>query len=100
MAVVYVGMVLGNVVCPVFSTRTSEDVKVALVDTITKQVIPHIDRFGSSLLDTFVCYPTCTLVVSVDVNQGLRISHVFDSRVKCLGVLGFVEQCPRFRFGC
>ena len=70
------GMIFGEVVYPVLSNRTPENVKVPLSYAITNPIISHIDYFWSSLLYCFVSNLTSALVVGGDGSQRSSMAQV------------------------
>lgn len=99
-AMMCMGVMLGEVVCLVLSTRAPNDVEVSLIDSVTNPVVPHVDRFRSSLLHFIICDAPCAFVVCGDWGGRLGMTEVVESGAEGFGVFGVVEERAEFCFGC
>ncbi len=93
------GMVLGEVVSQVLSSRAPVNDEVILSDAVTHPIEAHVYGFGAALFDG-VINDTCRAgIVRLDGRWGLRMTEISKSGAQPRCVFGIVEQGAHFSFG-
>ena len=75
MLVMFGGMVLGDIVTEVFSTRVPRDINIVVAGLIRDPKIAHFHGAGSLMLDSIIRYTDGRVVVTVNRGRRLWVAH-------------------------